>query len=49
MINLVIDGQEVQVNEGASLLEAAESTGIKIPTLCTIRRYLLMEPADFVW
>jgi heterodisulfide reductase subunit A len=34
VINLVIDGQEVQVNEGASLLEAAESIGIKIPTLC---------------
>jgi len=34
VINVVIDGQEVQVNEGASLLEAAESTGIKIPTLC---------------
>ena len=34
MITLTIDGQEVQVEEGTSLLEAAESIGIKIPTLC---------------
>ena len=34
MITLTIDGQEVQVEEGTSLLEAAEGAGIKIPTLC---------------
>ena len=34
MITFTIDGQEVQVEEGTSLLEAAESIGLKIPTLC---------------
>ncbi len=34
MTTLTIDGQEIQVEEGASLLEAAEGIGIKIPTLC---------------
>ncbi len=34
MITLTIDGQKVQVEEGTSLLEAAEDIGIKIPTLC---------------
>ena len=34
MITLTIDGQKVQVEEGTSLLEAAEGIDIKIPTLC---------------
>ncbi len=34
MITLTIDGQKIQVEEGTSLLEAAEGIGIKIPTLC---------------
>jgi len=34
VITLTIDGQKVQVEEGTSLLEAAEGIGIKIPTLC---------------
>ncbi len=34
MTTLTIDGQRVQVEEGTSLLEAAEGIGIKIPTLC---------------
>ena len=34
MVNITIDGQKIQVEEGTSLLEAAESIGIKIPTLC---------------
>lgn len=33
-IVLQIDGKEVTVQEGATILEAAESVGIKIPTLC---------------
>jgi NADH dehydrogenase/NADH:ubiquinone oxidoreductase subunit G len=31
---LQIDGQEVTAQEGATILEAAESVGIPIPTLC---------------
>ena len=34
MINLAIDGRDVQVAEGASVLEAAKAAGIHIPTLC---------------
>jgi bidirectional [NiFe] hydrogenase diaphorase subunit len=33
-IVLQIDGREVKAAEGTSLLEAAQSVGIKIPTLC---------------
>ena len=34
MINLTIDGLDVQVEEGSSLLDAARFYGIEIPTLC---------------
>jgi bidirectional [NiFe] hydrogenase diaphorase subunit len=34
MIRLTIDGQAVEVPEGATLLEAAQKLGIWIPTLC---------------
>jgi bidirectional [NiFe] hydrogenase diaphorase subunit len=34
MINLTIDGLDVQVEEGSSLLDTARFYGIEIPTLC---------------
>ncbi|MBR5382685.1 MAG: (2Fe-2S)-binding protein, partial [Clostridia bacterium] len=34
MIRLTIDGKEVFVNEGATLLDAARKLNIRIPTLC---------------
>jgi heterodisulfide reductase subunit A len=34
MITLTIDGKEVQVPEGTSILKAAEQSGIWIPTMC---------------
>jgi len=34
MITLTIDSQKVQVEEGATILEAAQKAGIEIPTLC---------------
>ncbi|MFW5991858.1 MAG: 2Fe-2S iron-sulfur cluster-binding protein, partial [Halanaerobiaceae bacterium] len=37
MVNLEIDGQEVEVEEGTSILEAARSIGIDIPTLCYLK------------
>lgn len=40
MITLTIDNQEVQVEEGATILQAAEKFGIRIPTLCHDRRLL---------
>jgi len=36
MVTLTIDGQEIQVPEGTTVLEAARSCGIHIPTLCAM-------------
>lgn len=38
MINLKIDGKEVQIAPGATILDAAESVGVKIPTLCYLKK-----------
>ncbi|OOH88438.1 formate dehydrogenase subunit alpha [Pasteurellaceae bacterium 15-036681] len=37
MINLKIDGIDVQVAEGTTVLEAAKSVGLTIPTLCYLK------------
>lgn len=34
MVKLTIDGKEIEVQEGATILEAAKAGGIYIPTLC---------------
>jgi heterodisulfide reductase subunit A len=34
MINVIIDGKKIQVEEGTTILKAAEKLDIKIPTLC---------------
>jgi len=34
MVNLKIDGKEVEIEEGKTILEAAKKAGIRIPTLC---------------
>jgi bidirectional [NiFe] hydrogenase diaphorase subunit len=31
---LTINGQEISAGEGATILQAAEEAGVKIPTLC---------------
>jgi NADH dehydrogenase/NADH:ubiquinone oxidoreductase subunit G len=33
-VNLIIDGQEVSVEQGKTLLEAARANGVDIPTIC---------------
>jgi formate dehydrogenase alpha subunit len=38
LINLKIDGKQVQIAAGATILEAAEKLGIKIPTLCYLQK-----------
>ncbi|HKI50623.1 MAG TPA: molybdopterin-dependent oxidoreductase [Geothermobacteraceae bacterium] len=38
MVNLQIDGKAVQIEKGATLLTAAEKVGIKIPTLCFLKK-----------
>ena len=42
MMDLTINGQHLRVREGSTILQAAETAGIKIPTLCyhkTLSRY----------
>jgi formate dehydrogenase major subunit len=34
MVNLTIDGKNIEVKEGTTVLRAAQSAGIEIPTLC---------------
>ena len=36
-INLTIDGVQVQVPQGTTVLEAARQAGIRIPTLCFLK------------
>ncbi len=38
MINLTIDGTPVQVEKGQTILEAANSAGIRIPTMCWMKK-----------
>jgi formate dehydrogenase alpha subunit len=38
LINLKIDGRDVRIAAGATILEAAETVGIKIPTLCYLKK-----------
>ncbi len=37
MVNLKIDGKEVQVGEGTNLIEAAAAAGVHIPNLCYLK------------
>ena len=37
MLNVTIDGIRVQVQEGSTILQAAQSVGIEIPTLCYLK------------
>ena len=37
MIDLTIDGVQVSVNEGTTILEAAKTAGIDIPNLCYLK------------
>ena len=37
MIKLTIDGKEIEVNEGTTILEAARKINIDIPTLCFLK------------
>ena len=37
MVKLTIDGKEARVPENTTILEAAASVGIKIPTLCFLK------------
>ena len=38
MVNLTIDGREASVPKGSTILEAAQSVGVRIPTLCWLKK-----------
>jgi predicted molibdopterin-dependent oxidoreductase YjgC len=38
MVNLTIDGTQVSAPSGATILEAAQAAGIRIPTLCWLKK-----------
>ena len=38
MINLTIDGVQIEAKEGQSILSAAREHGIHIPTLCFLEK-----------
>ena len=38
MLNLKINGIAVEIEEGATVLEAARKAGIEIPTLCYMKK-----------
>ena len=37
LVNLIINGKNIQVKEGTTILEAAKTLNIKIPTLCNFK------------
>ncbi len=37
MVNLTINGKKISVNEGSTILQAANSAGIVVPTLCYLK------------
>ncbi len=39
MVKLSIDGRETSVEEGTTILEAAQSLGMRIPTLCHVKDF----------
>ena len=49
MVRLTIDGKVVEAKKGTSILHAAESVGIKIPTLCYIEDYYQTVLVECVW
>jgi NADP-reducing hydrogenase subunit HndD len=50
MVTLTIDGQEVKVPQGSTILEAAEKVGVHIPTLCHHPDQEALKPsAGCVW
>jgi len=38
MVSLNIDGKDIQIEKGATILAAAEKAGIRIPTLCYLKK-----------
>ena len=44
-VNLKINGLNVTAPAGSTILEAAQAAGIKIPTLCYLKRSMRSAPA----
>ena len=48
MVKLTINGKNVEVKEGTTILDAASQAGIRIPTLCFLKD-IKSAPAVSVW
>lgn len=48
MINLTINGKNVSVEKGTTIIEAAKKIGIDIPNLCYEKALLLLPVAECV-
>ena len=49
MVNVTIDGKQIQVPEGTTVLRAAERAGIEIPTLCDHPQLTPYGGCRFAW
>lgn len=49
MVNLTIDGQQVSVEPGTTILKAARSIGIDIPTLCNYKDFTRRAAVVCAW
>ena len=47
-MRLTIDGRNVEAAEGMTILQAAKSAGIEIPTLCYLEASVTSEPVACV-
>ncbi len=48
MIKLTINGKTVEIEDGATIMEAAAKAGIKIPSLCHLKMSIHTVPAGSV-
>ena len=49
MVNLTINGTQIQAAKSATIFQAAEQAGINIPVMCYAKSCFPMVPAGSVW
>lgn len=48
-MNIKINGIPYEVEDGLTILQAAQSVGIRIPTLCWLKEINEIGAAEFAW
>ena len=48
MIHVTINGKPVEVSEGSTIMEAAETVGIRIPSLCHMKNVHQYGPLPYL-